>query len=297
MNAHLPDPEEVRELLFVLEKALSDHNTWMMNWHRAIICNQSVEEAHLDHKAHRKCNFGIWYYNSNHPILSNHQSFLNIRTIHRTLHEMGRELLIKSGKGLEIMPGEYDTFLEIRTQFRAEIRVLEKTLNDLIASTDPLTRVFNRSQMKSMIEHHHTMLKETGHVCSIAMVDLDHFKSINDTYGHKTGDDVLQFASGFIARNLRPSDLIFRYGGEEFLVCLPKTTTQTAFHVLERIRCQLSQQTINSTDDQVLKVTCSVGISQLQTNLSLEEAQKQADTAVYDAKQSGRNRICVFEEN
>jgi diguanylate cyclase (GGDEF)-like protein len=129
---------------------------------------------------------------------------------------------------------------------------------------------------------------------SVAMIDIDHFKKINDSYGHQMGDQVIRSLAWFLRKRLRKADLIGRYGGEEFLLVLPRADADQAADVLDRIRHDFSQikYPFNETS---FNVTVSGGIAQLQAQLhaqtSAESLIKQADEALYQAKHAGRNRL------
>ena len=127
------------------------------------------------------------------------------------------------------------------------------------------------------------------------MADLDHFKSINDTHGHHMGDQVLSVVSDSFMQQLRPYDSIFRYGGEEFLFCLPDTDLGTAKVVSERVRAAVEAVQIELEDGKALKVTASFGVAQMDVNATLEGTVESADRALYAAKDGGRNMVSSAE--
>ena len=124
---------------------------------------------------------------------------------------------------------------------------------------------------------------------SVVLIDLDHFKQINDTYGHSTGDRVLQQFSTFIGRNLRDPDMLTRWGGEEFLIITLNTDTPGCLAITERLQEDMKQVVFP-----VPKVTFSGGIATYQSGDTLESLIKRADYALYQAKASGRNRLRFF---
>ncbi len=157
--------------------------------------------------------------------------------------------------------------------------------------TDPLTNTFNRNY-----------LEEIGHVIdlknySIAMLDLDKFKVINDTYGHKAGDYVLSHVSTIFKKSIRDSDILIRYGGEEFLLLINnRDSEKLKMTICERIRANVAKENFSYDGDDI-KVTLSIGIHKhpsLEKNL--QEAIKIADKMLYEAKRSGRNRVVVYDE-
>ena len=127
----------------------------------------------------------------------------------------------------------------------------------------------------------------------MALADLDHFKTINDTHGHAAGDQVLAFAAGLFVSGVRPYDMIFRYGGEEFLFCLPGAGLEQAAMILERLHKRLATSSIRLRSGERIKVTTSIGVAELCDGETPEDALERADKALYRAKQNGRNRIEV----
>jgi len=136
--------------------------------------------------------------------------------------------------------------------------------------------------------------KRYNRTFSVVMADIDHFKNVNDTYGHSAGDEILKAFAGLMQKALREVDVIYRYGGEEFLVLLPETDAQGALLVAERIRKAVDSKVLKHRDDPNIKirVTSSFGVSiNNEKDLSHLDIIKRADKALYEAKNSGRNRV------
>jgi len=182
-----------------------------------------------------------------------------------------------------------------------EQRVAERTLaleeanrklQDL-SDTDQLTGLKNRRFLNSYLDKEFSRAARYGHPVAVLMIDVDHFKSVNDNYGHLAGDDCLQETANRIRQQMRwPSDLAARYGGEEFCVVLPETTLEGALTVAERIRARVEATPISSRAGD-LRLTVSVGLQVGNPRGSLDAGQfvDQADAALYQAKQRGRNRV------
>jgi diguanylate cyclase (GGDEF)-like protein len=161
-----------------------------------------------------------------------------------------------------------------------------ETLNLMFANTtDPLTRVPNRRHLKKLLGK--TFGK--AEYLSAIMVDIDHFKNVNDTYGHQVGDEVLRHFAGVVKQALRPSDFLARYGGEEFVV-LCQATVMQAEAVAERIR-KTVEGTKAKTSAGDLKITASFGLAGFRPGDSPETLIGRADEALYRAKQAGRNTV------
>ena len=165
------------------------------------------------------------------------------------------------------------------------------------ATTDPLTRVANRPMLLATLYDEVERASRHGRPLTVGFIDLDHFKPINDTYGHEIGDAVLEQVAGVLRDNLRRSDIVGRYGGEEFVVVCPETTVDEATAVAEKLRMLVSKQRIQVAGGDEISVTVSIGLAgghgQL---LRVDDLLRDADAAMYAAKSLGRNQTYVFAE-
>lgn len=164
---------------------------------------------------------------------------------------------------------------------------------DVISRTDPLTNLYNRRHFDEQAEIEFQRAKRSGHAISFLLLDLDDFKSVNDTYGHDTGDFVLLLLAEILRDELRPFDLIARYGGDEFVVMLMDTNEEQAQAIAERIRKRVMETPFES-DAGTFDVTLSIGITPVHMDdRDLRLILKRSDTALYEAKQHGRNCVIV----
>ena len=167
------------------------------------------------------------------------------------------------------------------------------------ATLDALTGINNRHQFEIRLRQEvAASIRQNIPLCAI-MIDIDFFKSVNDTYGHQAGDTVLKEVSNTIKNSLRESDIPSRYGGEEFAILLPFTKLEEAYSVAQRLRASVEQAEINISDicedKDFIKVTISVGVSEFNKDITGEELFRRADKALYDAKTHGRNKVVIFE--
>ncbi len=166
-----------------------------------------------------------------------------------------------------------------------------------LAATDPLTGAFNRREFTSLADQESQRANRYNHPLSIMMLDLDHFKRLNDTYGHAAGDKALQRFTTLCCNALRTVDIFGRWGGEEFVTLLPETDVEGAVIIAERLR-KLVSQSILVYNDQKISLTASIGIAQYRSGeMTVEGPLSRADSAVYDAKKAGRNRISVYRND
>jgi two-component system cell cycle response regulator len=191
---------------------------------------------------------------------------------------------------------------ELLARIRAGVRIVElqaklldsnRKLEELTV-TDPLTQLRNRRAFEQELATQFERARRYGRALSLIMVDIDHFKSINDTYGHPAGDAVLQELARILERDTRSSDLVARLGGEEFAVLLPETALFEAVQVAEKIRAAVASEELRA-GGAAIRVTISAGAANVPHSEvpSAAELVQAADQALYRAKENGRNRIEV----
>lgn len=161
-----------------------------------------------------------------------------------------------------------------------------------MAHTDPLTQTQNRASFKDSISREMSLAARNAKHLSVIFFDIDHFKAVNDTYGHDCGDITLAYSAKWIKESLRDSDIVFRYGGEEFVILLSDTDASGAVLLAERIRATIESHTI-AYGMSAIKVTASLGVSTLCDDDTIESFVKRADNAMYIAKSSGRNQVVL----
>ena len=164
----------------------------------------------------------------------------------------------------------------------------------VLSRTDRLTSLWNRGYWEERLNAEYHRAKRSKADVTMVIFDIDHFKRINDTYGHQVGDDVIRSTAGILLESSREVDICGRYGGEEFVVILPDTDTTGARRVCERLREKIAQSTVTS-GDQSISYTVSLGVAAFGRGLkNASEWIVRADIALYRAKDTGRNQTCVF---
>ncbi len=179
-------------------------------------------------------------------------------------------------------------------------RVLQSVIDGLceLSMHDGLTGLANARYFRMALEREVHRASRTGETCSLLMLDLDHFKAVNDAYGHPAGDVVLRAVGRALAENLRPMDMVARYGGEEFAVILPNCLSAYAAQVGDRLRTRIAREAIHIGGQTVLHVTVSVGVASTAPWARPNAAAlvESADRSLYQAKSQGRNRVWVEAE-
>ncbi len=201
----------------------------------------------------------------------------------------GSDYITKPFKAKELL-AKVNRELQLQSLI-AELKQSKKEMEHL-ACTDHLTQLYNRRYFMNMAENTFCLTNKKG-LC-IIMMDIDKFKSVNDTYGHKVGDDVLILVAKLLKESIRKTDILSRFGGEEFIMVLPETSIEEAKDIAENIRKKVQKETLLLEDQTVLAVTISMGVSvKNNKDTSIDEIIVRADEALYEAKNSGRNRVCI----
>jgi diguanylate cyclase (GGDEF)-like protein len=182
--------------------------------------------------------------------------------------------------------------IELQSQL-AEIQQLHAQLHDQ-AMRDSLTGLYNRRYLNDMLERELARARRETYPLSLMMIDLDHFKKVNDTYGHQAGDEVLKYFSGMLNERARAEDILCRYGGEEFLLLLPKMPLEVARERAEQWRSDFQALTV-AVGEHRIQTTLSVGIAAYPDHgTTPDQLTQNADLALYIAKKDGRNRVVIY---
>lgn len=282
-------PKETEEALCILDQASADHLEWLKQVHRSLLFQDgdpepaaychAVEDGLAEKVDDR---FGDC-----------HAALLRLKDARHDMELTGHNLTARAAEGLPVDPAGYMAFMNAVEAYHAEGRRVELMLHQALAETDPLTGLRNRRGMMRDLRREWMRANRNSETCCVALVDLDHFKEVNDTRGHLTGDKVLAQTAAFFLRRLRSYDQVFRFGGEEFLFCLPHTDIPRAKRILDRLRLLMARLPLLDQDGHRFFVSISIGIADMLARTSPETAVARADQALYLAKAAGRNRVCV----
>jgi len=182
------------------------------------------------------------------------------------------------------------------TEFASSKRALERANEQLakLSMTDRLTGLLNRGTWENLVDAEFERYGRYGQTTTLVMFDIDHFKAVNDNYGHLAGDDVIRHTAQVTRDSIRQSDSAGRYGGEEFGLILPETDAENARILCERIRETIAQSTVNTTAGDI-QYTISMGVAQLGGEPeNYMQWMQQADKALYRAKEGGRNKVVIY---
>jgi diguanylate cyclase len=289
--------DDILPLLRDLATGLINHSQWVKVLHRTLICGDTPDIKDMSEDAHHLCEFGKWYYSLSDSELKTHPDFIDTGALHIEVHNKARELLLEKRSGNNISSQAYDDFNDTTNDFRVAVHNLQFSLISKVYAVDDLTGVWNRHALTYMITREHEHARRTGNDCALAIMDVDGFKKINDMHGHTAGDRVLKTAIDFFVKHLRKYDIIFRYGGNEFLLLFPGTGVKHAAQLLERLCMELKNIPIMIAASKKVNISVSIGMSVLDGQSSYNETIKLADHALIEAKSEGRDCVCVWNLN
>lgn len=226
---------------------------------------------------------------------------LNFNSIKKEFEELDADDAIHIGNMIlsdiatKALEGEIKCDPKIIILLRDIVNESNKEMTEL-ATKDPLTKLHNREQLATTFKQEQSrMARDEHYVVSLLIMDIDHFKNFNDTYGHNAGDDVLRNFSRIIAENVRGTDGAFRYGGEEFIIIYSGTVGKEAYRAAKHLNSYMSDAVMEFTDEKgethEKTVTFSGGVTQITKDDSLKDAVERADKLLYQAKENGRNQI------
>ncbi len=205
------------------------------------------------------------------------------------VYMMNNELDIKTfGLSVVSVPNSPDEIFITLSDITKEDQDREKS--EGVSHYDELTKIFNRKKFNEVVEKEFEFAQEYGLPLSVVIIDIDHFKSVNDTYGHLVGDETLKGLVGVVTRNIRGSDLFCRYGGEEFVLLMAKATAEIAQVRMDSVRKAVEENIFSTVEH----ITCSFGISQVRDDDTIESFVERADSALYEAKKTGRNKVVAY---
>ncbi|MBC7008097.1 diguanylate cyclase [Pseudoalteromonas sp. BZK2] len=284
---------QLEDVIAEIEQAIEWHQSWYKNLLRCLIADTPANEQDLADNAHNFCRFGQWFNKLPDQTIKLHPHFSEIASAHKKMHQ-GAKVLLSLKESKTVIP------VNLLDQFHADLDRLRELFDCLIDeftevlhTRDPLTGASNRTNLLENLQKEHELCKRKSLSCALIMIDLDHFKQVNDEFGHAAGDKVLIALVKCIKSQLRKYDQLYRYGGEEFLVCLPQTELDDAKSFSERLRAGVEALKIDISNDNHINVTGSFGVTLISADDNIETAIERADEAMYQAKKSGRNRVCV----
>ncbi len=287
--------EQIQLLTEELELIIAAHLAWFKQVNRALVCGCEPSRGDLAADAHLRTPFAQWYYTSEPHALSENAVYQELGVVQRAMHAAARLALHEVADGRRPTPDLYDQCIDLSLRLNTRLRTLQLEIIGELMSTDPLTGCSTRRGMLARLREEQERAMRIQRPCCVCLMDFDRFKRINDELGHPAGDAVLRQGMKFAVGVLRKYDSLYRYGGEEFLICLPGTPMKSAVQVVDRLREGLSRLPVRLTDNRIVHITASFGLAEMRPRHPVEETIANADLALIRAKESGRNRIEIWE--
>jgi diguanylate cyclase (GGDEF)-like protein len=272
------------------QRVLSGHMEWLRSWYSSILNWTSSSGP-----SHPACPFDSWFDGAGKTQLGSFGGFADLGNLHREIHTMADRITHRAQSGQTITTSDHEAMMALILGFGHAAQMLEREVWRTLATVDPLTGLGNRQTMATHLIGERDRAIRLDQPCCIGLADIDHFKRVNDTFGHAAGDGVLRAVADALRGAIRPYDILYRYGGEEFLVCLPGATMEAGALVLERMRAAVAALDLSTDDGRPIPVTATFGLAQLSADLSVEESFEQADTALYRGKIDGRNQVVAAQ--
>lgn len=264
----------------------------LMEWAQSTVFMLFSGKSNVNYQSLASSPFGLWV---------RHRAPLMFRPDY-LLHDIKNLISIIDD---QVMPNIQNAEQHTKEEIFNEVSGLQKkvdelkfVLNDLFqkaadyeSGRDPLTRTMNRRFMPSVLQREIALAQQNDNELCVLMLDIDHFKNINDTYGHQAGDAALVKIAEILNESIRSNDYLFRYGGEEFLIVLPETNIQNGIMISTRICNAVEQTPIVLPDRTVAHATVSIGVAAYDGHPDYQFLLSEADEALYQAKEKGRNRV------
>lgn len=277
-----------------IESSLSKHTDWLKEWLNLVVLNHNTSSFKLQGIADTP--LGAWYLSAGSEPFRNNPIFL-------VLGEHLEEMVTRVQAFVEASDADKPLSVDIYTDFLKNLLDLNGLVQQIqgdawrgLTKLDPLTGIRNRHDMMVELNNERERSRRSGLPCGISMMDLDLFKAVNDTHGHVVGDHVLRCVARIILDQLRPYDMLYRYGGEEFLICLPNTDLHTSQMVLDRLREKIASNAMPLAPDGAdIFITASFGVTQVAAEQEIEGSIQRADNALLEAKNNGRNTVTILE--
>ncbi|HAA43883.1 MAG: GGDEF domain-containing protein [Halomonas sp. 54_146] len=263
----------------------------LLNWENTLMFAIAAQQGTDGLPKLATSEFGLWYF---HKACHAFEGAPEIATISRHIQQVDNEWL--KALSNDDATQRLSALSDIRDAVRTIVMLLDDVLeraSGLDAGRDSLTRLLNRKFLSVVLSREIEMARHSEKCFALLMVDIDHFKSINDTHGHDAGDNVLQQVASILDRSTRGGDCVFRMGGEEFLIVLVNTDQDGSRLFAERLRQAVAKEPMLASADTLLNITVSIGVTLHDGHPDYQRSLQRADQALYEAKRSGRNRVVV----
>lgn len=287
----------ISSLADLVEKNIITHYESHLIWlsKLAYLIKHSQKEDFVE-RDDTLCDFGIWLRGEGKKVIHNNSKFKSIQALHKNLHLFAKKIYdYMDKKEHHILINYLEKCELISLGIGTELALIDNILMNKRITKDALTGALNRHALRNVFESQYELAFATNSPFILAMCDLDFFKDINDTYGHVGGDKVLESFVKIVKNTIRNSDVIIRYGGEEFIIMLPAINKEKGISVLEKVRKSFEESSLKF-ENKTIKATVSIGMMEITPEHNykkkfLDDYLVMVDRELYMAKSSGRNKV------
>lgn len=282
---------------YALVTELESWRSFLFDWLRRAVIDLYANDARSVEAGATlgRSDFGFWVTHKGDIIFHDPEERSRLAAIVRDVDRAHALACVKRGRNR--LRAAIESLSDAVTRGAWVLQALIDNVLVLERGRDPLTRLFNRRYLSTIVKHESTLGMAHGIHYGILLLDIDHFKSINDRYGHEGGDGVLRMFAEILMQTIRASDFAFRYGGEEFLTVLGDVDEMRLRQVAEKVRMAIAEHKFLLENGDAITVTTSVGAALHDGRSDYEQVVKRADQALYEAKRAGRNRCIVAGYN
>jgi len=289
-------PSETDIFIAELDTAVEAHMNWTRRILRCVVLRTTPGDDVLDPMAHTICHFGSWFMSSRAEFEAlDAQAAQRVEAVHQAMHDAIRSICTRV---LAEQPGNHAD-LEAFEQSQSELLVLLDRFKTLILTKavrhDPLTGLPLRYGIENDFALYRKAARRNRTLLYVAMIDVDHFKPINDTHGHLVGDLVLRQLADVLKQTLRSNEPLYRFGGEEFLWLLQCHSAAEAEQSAQRLLGAVRTASVPIPDGAPLALTVTLGLARVREQDDLSSAIMRADLALYEGKKSGRDRYVIAD--
>jgi diguanylate cyclase len=286
------DVQELESLKDTFEFAAASHLRWIAKVNQALVCRQDVPETLCMHDTpYSHCTLTQWFNSITRPEIQNDPSIEKIKFLHQQLHDKACALI--SGMQAEkiVTPEDYTEFSEMEYSFLKLHTAIIQECTEALGIVDSLTNLPNKRAFKDILTQEENRIKRNKFTSVISIVDIDDFKRVNQNYGYIAGDMLLIQLAALLKNSLRNFDTVCRYAGDKFLLYLPETDLSSAEVILERLRQSIESTNFEIEAGTATKITCTFGVSHIDSSLHAEGSLANAWASLYDAISNGRNIV------
>jgi len=278
-----------------LAQLIDDYVSWLVAWHRFSLSTAETRGQALEALRPPE-SFSAWRENAFAALAQDQPAVERIVAAHEQLHTLAKLVAMKTPTGRPPDSKDDESVLAKYRELMQGLRRLEQAFAVAASGLDSLTGLRSRAGLQQDLDRELNRYARTARSFCIAIMDIDHFKKVNDTYGHEGGDRVLAAVADHISRTLRAHDDAYRLGGEEFLLCLKEADPAAGVQILERLRVSLKEKPVLLPNGEKVPLTASFGLASCDHDATIDELLRRADRALYRAKNEGRDRILVAED-